>query len=165
MYCNRKATAVRIAGDSDLFHLARRSQDLASEDDATMANPKADMIEERLDRLEQKVSGLDQRVGGLEQKISRLDETVGRLSERVYGVEDRIDTLTTRLDVGFDAVRNDIKLTLERVDGLREHIDRSREDDRRERAADKDMLFALVRDHNRRLRAIERLERRRSSSN
>ena len=124
-----------------------------------MANPNTEMIEERLDRLEQKVSGLDQRVGRLEQKVGGLDESVGRLSERVYGVEDRIDTLTTRMDVGFDAVRNDIKLTLERVDGLREHIDRSREDDRREQAADKAMLVALVRDHNRRLRAIERLER------
>ncbi len=140
-----------------------------------MANPKTEMIEERLHGLEQKVagldqrvsgldqrvSGLDQRVSGLEQKVSALDETVGRLSDRVYGVEDRIDTLTTRVDVGFDAVRNDIKLTLERVDGLREHIDRSHDDDRRERAADKAMLFALVRDHNRRLRAIERLESRR----
>ena len=123
-----------------------------------MARPKIEIMDERLDRLDRKVDGFaatgKQLLGEMEQ-----------LSDRVYGVEDRMDALNTRLDVSVDALRNDIKLTIERIDGLRQSLERSREDDLRERAAERGLLFALVRDHNRRLRAIERLERRRSASN
>jgi hypothetical protein len=69
-----------------------------------------------------------------------------------------------RRDVNVDGLRNDVKLAVERVDGLRQFVERAREDDRKERAADRGLLFALVRDHNRRLRAIERLESRRQRS-
>jgi hypothetical protein len=138
--------------------MARRSQDLASEDDATMANPELQAMREQLDGLSRTMEGLAETS---EEQLAEME----RLSARVYGVEDRIDAVNTRLDVGADALRNDVKLALERVDGLREFLERSHEDDRRERAAERGVLFALVRDHNRRLRAIERLERRRSASN
>lgn len=94
--------------------------------------------------------------GTSEEQLAEME----RLSARVYGVEDRIDAVNTRLDAGSDSVRNDLKLAFERVDGFREFLERFREEERRERNAERGLLFALVRDHNRRLRAIERLERR-----
>lgn len=123
-----------------------------------MARPKIEIMDERLDRLDRKVDGF---AATGKQLLVEMEQ----LSGRVYGVEDRMDALNTRLDVSVDALRNDIKLTIERIDGLRQSLERSREDDLRERAAERGLLFALVRDHNRRLRAIERLERRRSASN
>ena len=118
-----------------------------------MAIPELLAMKEQLDGLARTVDDL---VATSKEQLAEME----RLSARVYGVEDRIDAVNTRLDVGSDSLRNDLRLALERVDGLREYLERSREDDRRERAAERGWLFELVRDHNRRLRAIERLERR-----
>ena len=84
-----------------------------------------------------------------------------RLSERVYGVEDRSDVITSRLDIMRDELRGDVMIAVERIDGLRQLLERSRNEEREQRAVDQRLLYALVKDHSRRLRAIERLERRR----
>ena len=89
-----------------------------------------------------------------------LAEEINKLSERMYGVEDRLEVTNSRLDIMKDQLRGDIKLALERIDGLRELIERKAEEGQKERAADQQLLYALVKDHNRRLRALERLERR-----
>lgn len=81
------------------------------------------------------------------------------MSDRMYGVEDRLDAAQSRFDIVKDELRSDLKLVLERLDGLREFMERKTEEGQRERAADQQLLYALVRDHNRRLRALERLER------
>ena len=122
-----------------------------------MPNQKVETVEERLERLEGKVDALAETSKGLLMEMERL-------STRVYGVEDRMEALNTRLDVNVDGLRSDVKLAIERVDGLRQFIERSRDDDRNERAGDRGLLLALVRDHNRRLRAIERLDSRRQRS-
>ena len=119
-----------------------------------MPEQKSETMEERLERLEKKVDALTETSKGVLAEMEHL-------STRVYGVEDRMDASKTKLDVSVDGLRSDIKLVVERVDGLRQFLERSREDGRNERAADQGLLFALVRDHNRRLRAIERLESRR----
>ena len=90
-------------------------------------------------------------------------EMRGDLHERLYGVEDRLDVTNSRLDILKDELRGDIKMALDRIDGLRELIERSRDEERRQRSADQHLLYALVKDHNRRLRAIERLEQRRKA--
>ena len=118
-----------------------------------MTNPELQAMKEQLDGLERAMKNV---AGTSEEQLAEME----RLSARVYGVEDRIDAVNTRLDVGSDSVRNDLKLAFERVDGFREFLERFREEERRERNAERGLLFALVRDHNRRLRAIERLERR-----
>lgn len=89
-----------------------------------------------------------------------LAEEFNKLSERMYGVEDRLDVTNSRLDIMKDELRGDIKLALERIDGLREFMERKTDEGQNERAADHKLLYALVKDHNRRLRALERLERR-----
>ena len=58
-------------------------------------------------------------------------------------------------------LRGDIKLVLDRIDGVQQLMERVRDEDRAQRAANQRLLYALVKNHNRRLRAIERLERRR----
>ena len=68
-----------------------------------------------------------------------------------------------RLDASFESLRSDFTLFFERLDGLHEFMERSREEDRSDRAADRGQMNALLGDHNRRLRAIERLERRRAA--
>jgi hypothetical protein len=117
------------------------------------------MADLELVAMKEQLDGLARTVGELVATSQEQLAEMERLSARIYGIEDRIDAVNTRLDVGSDSVRNDLKLAFERVDGLREYFERSREDDRRERAAERGWLFELVRDHNRRLRAIERLER------
>lgn len=123
-----------------------------------MANPTFPTMEERLERLERKLDNVAGTMAGMPTRDEFKD-----LAERMYGVEERIDALNTRLDVGVESLRGDFKLAFERIDGLREFMERSREDDRRERGAERELLFTLVRDHNRRLRAIERLEQRRAA--
>jgi hypothetical protein len=90
-----------------------------------------------------------------------LTEGFDRLSERMYGVEERMDAMNSRIDVTRDELRGDIKLAMERIDSLRELIERKASEDQKERATDQRLLHALVKDHNRRLRALERLELRR----
>ncbi len=68
-----------------------------------------------------------------------------------------------RLDVSFESFRSDFALFFERLDGLRHLMEQSRDEARRDRAADRGSIEAVLRDHNRRLRAIERLERRRAT--
>ena len=97
----------------------------------------------------------------MDPKLQRLADEFNRMSERFYGVEDRSDATNARLDIMKDELRGDIKLAMERIDGLRQVLERSRDEDREQRRADQQLLYALLRDHNRRLRAIERLERRR----
>lgn len=92
----------------------------------------------------------------------QLAEEINKLSERMYGVEDRADATNSRLDIMKDELRGDIKLAMERLDGLRELIERKAQGGQKERAADQRLLYALVKDHTRRLRALERLERRQS---
>lgn len=89
-----------------------------------------------------------------------LADQIGRISERMYGVEERLDATNARIGITRDELRADLKLAMERIDGLRELFERTRFEDRTERAADQRLLYALVKDHNRRLRALERLERR-----
>jgi hypothetical protein len=94
----------------------------------------------------------------------QLAQDFERLSERLYGVEDRRDATKSRIEIMKDELRGDLRMAMDRIDGLRELLERSRDEERRERSADQQLLYALVKDHNRRLRAIERLERRRSSA-
>lgn len=144
----RRNTNLEIVGDSTYFLLARRSQDLETEDDATMAT-NDDMPD------------FPTRAEFAAYATSReLAEEINKLSERMYGVEDRLEVTNSRLDIMKDQLRGDIKLALERIDGLRELIERKAEEGQKERAADQQLLYALVKDHNRRLRALERLERR-----
>ena len=89
-----------------------------------------------------------------------LAQDFERLSERLYGVEDRLDATNSRIEIMKDEIRTDIKMALDRIDGLRGLLERSRNEERGERRADQHLLYALVKDHNRRLRAIERLEQR-----
>lgn len=58
-----------------------------------------------------------------------------------------------------DEWRKDFTLFLERLDELRQLMERQAEEGQKERAADQKLLYALVKDHNRRIRALERLER------
>lgn len=141
-----------------------------------MANRTIEPMEERLGKLEIKVERVSKDVNelrgevreirtGLEDVREGLAEVrteMSAMSDRIYGVEDQMEALNKRLDVGVESLRGDFKLAFERIDSLREYMERSREEDRRERAADRGVLFALVRDHNRRIRAIERLEQRRN---
>ncbi len=90
-----------------------------------------------------------------------LTEGFDRLSERMYGVEERLDATNARIDVMRDELRGDIKLAMERIESLGELIERKVSEGQNERATDRQLLFALVKDHNRRLRALERLELRR----
>lgn len=103
---------------------------------------------------------MNDRLDRVERKVDALGHQLIRLDERMYGLEDRFDAMNTRIDVTRDELRGDLNLALERMDGLREFMERSRAEERKERAADQGLLYALVRDHNRRLRALERLERR-----
>ena len=68
----------------------------------------------------------------------------------------------TRLDVALDGLSSDIRTLAAKILDVHECMERSREEDSRERAADRGVLTAILRDHNRRIRAIERLESRRS---
>ena len=58
-----------------------------------------------------------------------------------------------------DEWRKDFTLFLERLDELRQLMERKADEGQKERAADQKLLYALVKDHNRRIRALERLER------
>ncbi len=129
-----------------------------------MANPTFETMEDRLDRLERTLTDVSTKVDSLSGRLSVIDDRMGRVEERMYGVEDRMDAMGIKLDVSVESLRSDFKLAFDRIDGLREFMERSREEDRRDRAADRGVFEAILRDHNRRLRAIERLERRRSGS-
>lgn len=136
-----------------------------------------DDMRERLERVERKVDELltkadwsalatqdDLLAFATKDDVSavkvELADQIDRISERMYGVEERLDATNARIDVTRDDLRADITLAIERLDGLRELFERTRSEDRTERAADQRLLYALVKDHNRRLRALERLERR-----
>jgi hypothetical protein len=84
------------------------------------------------------------------------------LSERMYCVEDRVDAFDSTLNVALDAARTDMRVLAERIDGLRETLEREFQKDRKHAGADRKFLYALVKDHNRRIRALERLEKRNS---
>jgi chromosome segregation ATPase len=116
-------------------------------------------MREQLQRVETKVDGLETGIDGLETKVEGISEEMHRLSDRMEGVEDRLDAMNTSIDVTRDELRGDLKLALERIDGLRQLIERKSEEGQKERAADQKLLYALVKDHNRRIRALERLER------
>jgi len=128
--------------------LARRSQVVEAEDDVTMA--ANDDMPDFPTRAEFEAYATRR----------QLAEKINKLSERMYGVEDRLEVTNSRLDIMKDQLRGDIKLALERIDGLRELIERKSVQGQKERASDQQLLYALVKDHNRRLRALERLERR-----
>jgi hypothetical protein len=102
----------------------------------------------------------DDRMRRMDPQLRDLTDELKRLSERVYGAEDRSDSLNSRLEVMKDELRGDINIALDRLDGLRQLLERSRDEERQQRKADQELLYALVKDHNRRLRAIERLQRR-----
>ncbi len=70
--------------------------------------------------------------------------TFETMEERLDLLERKVDALSTRLD------------------GLRQFMEQSRNEDRRDRASDRGLMEAILRDHNRGVRAIERLERRRA---
>ena len=95
----------------------------------------------------------------VDQELQHLADEFNRMSERFYGVEDRSDATNARLDIMKDELRGDMKLAMERLDGLRQALERSRDEEREQRRGDQQLLYALLRDHNRRLRAIERLDR------
>lgn len=117
-------------------------------------------MNERLERVERKVDDLGNRLVRLDERLQGVEVRMERVEERMYGLEDRFDAMNTRIDVTRDELRGDIKLALERIDGLQEFLERSRTEEPKSRAADQGLLYALVKDHNRRLRALERLERR-----
>jgi hypothetical protein len=102
----------------------------------------------------------DDRMRRMDPELRDLTDELKRLSGRVYGAEDRSDSLNSRLEVMKDELRGDINIALDRLDGLRQLLERSRDEERQQRKADQELLYALVKDHNRRLRAIERLQRR-----
>jgi hypothetical protein len=103
---NSRDARVIAAPKPSAFHLFPRGTPFAGTaggDDATMANPGLDAMKQELDALTQKV---DDVVRTSKEQVAEME----RLSARVYGVEDRIDAVNTRLDVGADAIRNDLKL-------------------------------------------------------
>ena len=96
----------------------------------------------------------------MDAQLRYLTDELKRLSERVYGAEDRFDALNFRLEGMRDELRGDINVAVDRLDGLRQLLERSRDEERQQRKADQELLCAFNKDHNRRLRAIERLQRR-----
>jgi chromosome segregation ATPase len=119
-----------------------------------------DDMREQLQRVESKVDGLETTTNATRHEMTAVAGEMDRLSDRMHGVEERLDALNTRIDVTKDELRGDIKLALERIDGLRQFMERKAQEGQKERAGDQRLLYALVKDHNRRLRALERLERR-----
>ena len=136
-----------------------------------MANEIVESMEERLSRLETGLEGVRSELQEVRTGLEDVREGLGEvrteiavMSDRMHGLEDRMDATNVRLDVGVESLRGDFRLAFERIDGLREFMERSREEDRRERAADRGVLSAILRDHNRRIRAMERLESRRNQA-
>ena len=99
----------------------------------------------------------------MDAQLQHLADEFNRLSERIYGIENRPDALSVRLQVMKDELRADLKITLDQIDGLRHLLELSRQEELEQRRADQQLLYALVTAHSRRLRAIERLERRRGA--
>ena len=73
-------------------------------------------------------------------------------------------TERTRLDVALEGLSSDIQTLAAKVLEVHQYLERSREEDRQERAADRGDLLAILRNSNRRIRAIERLESRRNQA-
>jgi hypothetical protein len=139
-------------GKSPYFPLARGSHRKRADDDATMTAEAPMAIEERLERLEVKVergfADVGTRMGGLETRMGGLDRRMDRM-------EDRFDAMNTKLDVAVESFRDDMKTLVELVDGHVEEMRRTTESIRKEHAADRRLMYAMLRDHTERLRLLE----------
>ena len=113
-------------------------------------------MEERLTSLEEKVEHLPTAA-----EMVALADEMKLLGERVYGVEDRHDAALEKFDITAEALRADVKLVLEQIDNLRQQMEGGFASVNKVQMADRQLLYSLIKDHTRRLRAIERLENRR----
>ncbi len=128
------------------FMMARSSQDLSAEDDATMANEmalekKIDLLVDKVDGLSTKLDGVSTRVDGLSTKFDGMSTRVDGVSTRLDGLSTKFDDLSTRVNtvsadvtslkgdvgelktkvaVGFDETHRLIRLSLEGLAGLEE---------------------------------------------
>ena len=88
-----------------------------------------------------------------------IDERVSSLEARMEDLEDRMDALNSKIDVATDAIRGDIRLVLERVDSLGAEMQREFATVRQEHRAGQRLIFSILKDHNMRLRVLERSAR------
>lgn len=112
-------------------------------------------MEERLTSLEEKVDQLPTAA-----EMVALADEMKLLGERVYGVEDRDDATLGKFDITAEALRADVKSVLEQIDNLRQQMQDGFASVNKVQMADRQLLYSLIKDHTRRLRAIERLENR-----
>lgn len=85
-----------------------------------------------------------------------MEERLDSLEGRMQNLEDRMDALNGKIDVATDSIRGDIKLVLERVDSLGVEMRRGFQAVRKEHRADHRLIFSILKDHNTRLRVVER---------
>jgi archaellum component FlaC len=111
-----------------------------------MASDTPMASEERVQRLEAKV---DQGFADVNGRMDRLDGRMERL-------EDRMDAFNTKLDVGIESLRSDMKMVVEHLDAHIEWMKRTIDSIRHEHSADRRLMYAMLRDHNERLRLLER---------
>ncbi|MDO8794016.1 MAG: hypothetical protein Q7J25_05295 [Vicinamibacterales bacterium] len=116
-------------------------------------------MDERLTSLEEKVEHLPTAA-----EMVALAEEMTLLGERVYGVEDRHDAALEKFEITAEALRADVKLVLDQIDNLRKQMQDGFASVNKVQLAERQLLYSLVKDHTRRLRAIERLENRRRRS-
>lgn len=116
-------------------------------------------MEERLTSLEEKVEHLPTSA-----EMVALADEMRLLGERVYGVEDRDDATLGKFDITAEALRADVKLVLDQINNLRQQMEDGFASVNKVQLAERQLLYSLVKDHTRRLRAIERLENRRRRS-
>lgn len=125
--------------------LAHRSQDLASEDDATMA-ANGDDVKRELKRLDE--------------KFDRLDEKVDRLDERVERVEGKVDELDKSTKVEFEHVREDIQKLGEGYDAGLKSISRQIQALDKKWTAKWSTHDLALKNHARRISTLEQRDRR-----
>lgn len=109
-------------------------------------------INERIDRLEAKV---DKGFADLNAKADNHDKRMDGFEKQMDRFEDRLDRMNTKIDVATESIRNDIKIVIERVDGLAREMQHTTESIRKEHEADRRLMYAILRDHSTRIRALE----------
>lgn len=92
--------------------------------------------------MRERLESVESTVDDIPQKVSGLAEEMVRLSERVYGVEDRLDAMVSKLDITTESLRADFRLAFERLDGLKQLIERKAAESQAGRAADQSLLYA-----------------------
>jgi peptidoglycan hydrolase CwlO-like protein len=120
------------------------------------------MEPQRLERIETSVNHLVNRVTSLEEKVTSLDGKATSLDEKVTSLEQRLEAQGRRFDVQMESLREDIKTFAENLGGRLDAISAqitNKQQTTDARFADDE---AVLRDHGRRIAALERQPRRRT---